>query len=176
MLHILKGFVVVICTSRFVWQQNGDYLWLTTACNLLMVKFLKNGSSEASKGYMLEYMPNLNTQSCIQGLLVVWDFCFWAVWAAMPVLKKKSIMNYELLLRPFFSCFNGQKMCFFHIFLHFSVRTKKLHNISFMIFKNVLPQNRLILKFSNLNVLLIQDWLFRLGVYEIPSQELIRFH
>ena len=33
--------------------------------------------------------PSLNTQSCIKGLLVVWDFCFWAVWAAGPVHKKK---------------------------------------------------------------------------------------
>ena len=32
--------------------------------------------------------PSLNTQSCIKGLLVVRDFCFWAVWAAGPIHKK----------------------------------------------------------------------------------------
>ena len=31
------------------------------------------------------YSPSLNTQFCIKGLLVVLDFCFWAVWAAGPV-------------------------------------------------------------------------------------------
>jgi hypothetical protein len=30
-----------------------------------------------------------NTQSCIKGLLVVRDFCFWAIWAARPVTKTK---------------------------------------------------------------------------------------
>ena len=39
-------------------------------------------------------VPSLNTQFCIKGLLVVRDFCFWAVWAAGPVLKKNGpIMN-----------------------------------------------------------------------------------
>ena len=33
--------------------------------------------------------PSLNTQSCIKGLLGVQYFCFWAVWAAWLVLKKK---------------------------------------------------------------------------------------
>ena len=31
--------------------------------------------------------PTINTQSCIKRLLVVWDFCFWAIWAAGTVLK-----------------------------------------------------------------------------------------
>ena len=38
---------------------------------------------------ILLHNPSLNTQSCIRGLSVVWDFCFLAVWAAGPVLKKK---------------------------------------------------------------------------------------
>ena len=41
--------------------------------------------------YAIEFLhfdPSLNTQSCIKGLLVVRDFCFWAVWAAWPVHKK----------------------------------------------------------------------------------------
>ena len=40
--------------------------------------------------------------------LVLRDFCFWAIWAAGPVLKKKLGANYEQLLRAFFSCFRGQ--------------------------------------------------------------------
>ena len=54
---------------------------------------------------------SLNTQSCIKRLLVVQDFCLWAVWAAGPVLKK----NFEQLLTAVFSCFQGQKE--FKIFL-----------------------------------------------------------
>ena len=39
---------------------------------------------------------SLNTQSCIKGLLVVWDFCFWAVWAAGPVHTQKKLgADYE---------------------------------------------------------------------------------
>ena len=34
------------------------------------------------------HFPSLNTQFCIKGLLVVRDFCFWAIWAAGPVHKK----------------------------------------------------------------------------------------
>jgi hypothetical protein len=34
------------------------------------------------------HIPSLNTQSCIKGLLVVRDICFWADWTAGPVLKK----------------------------------------------------------------------------------------
>ena len=52
---------------------------------------------------------SLNTQSCIKGLLVVWDFFFWAVWAAQPVHKKKLGADFENLLRVFFSCFQGKK-------------------------------------------------------------------
>ena len=36
-------------------------------------------------------IPSLNTQSCIRGLLVVRDFCFWAVLASGPILKKKCL-------------------------------------------------------------------------------------
>ena len=35
--------------------------------------------------------PSLNTQSCNRGLLVVRDFCFWAVLAAGPIQKKKGL-------------------------------------------------------------------------------------
>ena len=36
---------------------------------------------------------------------MVRDFCFWAVWAAGPVHKKKYGTDYEQLLRAVFSCF-----------------------------------------------------------------------
>jgi hypothetical protein len=38
-------------------------------------------------GHISGMNPSLKTQSCIKGLLVVRDFCFWAVWAAGPILK-----------------------------------------------------------------------------------------
>ena len=50
-------------------------------------------------------ISRLNTQFCIKGLLVVLDFCFWAVWAARPVLKKRVWADYEELLEVVFSCF-----------------------------------------------------------------------
>ena len=53
--------------------------------------------------------PSLNTQSCINWLLVVWDFCFLAVWAVGPVVKKKFWADYEQHFRAFFSCLQGQK-------------------------------------------------------------------
>ena len=54
--------------------------------------------------------PSLNTQSCIKGLLVLWDLCFWAVWAAGPVHKKKLGADYEQLLRDFFHVFGVKKI------------------------------------------------------------------
>ena len=63
--------------------------------------------------------PSLNTQFCIKGLLVVRNFCFWAVWAAGQVHKKK-------VGGRFWATFWGR---FFHVF--YSVRTKKLHIKSF---------------------------------------------
>ena len=49
---------------------------------------------------------------CIPGLLVVRDFCFWAVWAARLVHKKWVWVNCEQLLRVFFSCFQGHFFSF----------------------------------------------------------------
>ena len=85
---------------------------------------LGNFSSVKEKnGYFLPFLlfllemqnfpsyPSLNTQSCIKGLLVVQDFCFWAVQADGPVLKKKFWADYEQLLRAVFSCFQRQKKC-----------------------------------------------------------------
>jgi hypothetical protein len=56
--------------------------------------------------------PSLNTQSCIRGLLVVRDFCFWAVLAAGPIQKKRVWADYEQLFREFFLWFKGQKYIF----------------------------------------------------------------
>ena len=41
--------------------------------------------------------------------------------------------DYEQLLRAFFLCFQGQKKYLFKK-IYFSIRTKKFHNISFIIF------------------------------------------
>ena len=73
--------------------------------------------------------PSLNTQSCIKGLLGVRGIYFWSVWAAGPVLKKKGWANYKQLFRAVFLCFHEQKRYFFK---HCSIRTKKLHNNSFL--------------------------------------------
>ena len=56
--------------------------------------------------------PSLNTQSCIKGLFVVWDFCFWAVWAARPVLKKKGCGPIKSNFWGDFLCFQGQQIFF----------------------------------------------------------------
>ena len=63
--------------------------------------------------------PSLNTQSCIKGLLVVWYFCFWAVWAAGPVHKKKLGADYEQLFRVRVFMFSGWKFIYFYFFLNF---------------------------------------------------------
>ena len=49
------------------------------------------------------YYPSLNTQSCIKGLFVVKNFCFWAVSGG------QSGADHKQLLRVFFSCFREQK-------------------------------------------------------------------
>ena len=59
--------------------------------------------------------PSLNTQSCIKGLLVVRDFCFWAVWAAGPVHKKKVGGRLWATFEGGFFMFSGSK--FFIFFL-----------------------------------------------------------
>ena len=52
-------------------------------------------------------IPSLNTQSCINGFLVVWDFCFWAVWvAAGPLLKKN--LGWLWVWGRFFHVFSGK--------------------------------------------------------------------
>ena len=51
--------------------------------------------------YLFLIMPSLNTQSCIKGLLVVLDFCFWAIWAARPVHKK----SWRLIMSNFWGRF-----------------------------------------------------------------------
>ena len=52
-------------------------------------------------------IPSPTLRGVVKGLLVVWDFCFWVVWAAGPVLKKKVEADYEQLLRAVLSCFRG---------------------------------------------------------------------
>ena len=56
----------------------------------------------------LYYTSSLNTQSCTKGLLVVRDFCFWAVWAARPVLKKRSGLTISNFWGRFFHVFRGK--------------------------------------------------------------------
>ena len=89
---------------------------------------------------------------------MVQDFCFWAVWAAGPVHKKKLGADYEQLLRAGFSCFQWQN----ELENRLSVQGKG------QLFSK---GNFGVFKFSNLSVLhkglLMQDWVFRLGSYLI---------
>ena len=55
----------------------------------------------------------LHSQSCIEGLLMIRDFCFWVDWAAGPVHKKKLEPDSEQLLRAVFACFGGQNLLIF---------------------------------------------------------------
>ena len=103
--------------------------------------------------------------------MVVWDFCFWAIWAAKPVHKKSLGANFKQLLRH----------CF-HIFFHFfetpiasAVKNCiiKFSNMKkFEIYWFFWNKTGFVLglqKFSNLSVLqkglLLQDWVFRLGKF-----------
>ena len=54
------------------------------------------------KMQIVAWIPSLNTQYYIEGLFMVRDFCFWAVWAAESVHKKKLAADYEQLLRVVF--------------------------------------------------------------------------
>ena len=77
----------------------------------VLTPFCKKGVGPKFVGFLWHFLnlpPSLNTQSCMKGLLVVRDFCCWAVWASGPVLKKKwgLIMSIVWVV---FSCFQGQK-------------------------------------------------------------------
>ena len=95
---------------------------------------------------------------------------FGLILGRLAILKKNGWADYEQLLREVFSCFQG------HFFWkHYSVRTKKLHNIFLNFFKNFLKiflnfffGIKGLRTFSNVNVLykglLLQDWVFNLGL------------
>ena len=53
--------------------------------------------------------PSLNTQSCIKGLLVVQDFCFWAIWEDGPVHKEKVGGQLSATFEGGFFMFSGSK-------------------------------------------------------------------
>ena len=55
------------------------------------------------------------------------------LWAARRSTDKNLCADYEQLLRAVFSCFQGQNL-FNVLFKYCSVRTKKLHKISFIFF------------------------------------------
>jgi hypothetical protein len=67
---------------------------------------------------------------------VVLDFCFGAVWAAGPVLKKNG-PDYEPLVRAVFLCFHSQKIDLKFFQKCCSICTKMLHSIKVKnVFKN----------------------------------------
>ena len=76
-----------------------DFFWIFFGFFLDFLKFF------------FHFVPSLNTQSSIRGLLGVQDFCFWAVCAAGPVMKKEGpiMSNFE----GSFFMFLGSKKNFF---------------------------------------------------------------
>ena len=98
------------------------------------------------------------------------------------IKKKRVWADYEQLFSVVFSCFQGQKRIFKFFKKHCSFGTKKLHKMKlyivfFLIFLTPKTEKTLfwglILRFLNLNVLhkglLMQDWVFRLGIYSSHS-------
>ena len=65
------------------------------------------------------------------------NFGLWADAWAGP-WEKGVWADSEQLFWVVFSIFNGQKKFFFNFFLHFSVRTEKLHKIKFSFWKKIL--------------------------------------
>ena len=115
--------------------------------------------------------PSLNTQSCIKGLLVEPDFCFWAVWAAGLLHKKKLSADYEHLLRAFFHVF-GVKKTFLNFFDPENMKempSKGAHNLPPTFYLSTGPAAQATQKqISHTNKSpLMQDWVFRLGLRDI---------
>ena len=76
-----------------------------------------------------------NTQFYIKELLVVQDFCFWAIWAAGPILKKKLGTIMSNFWGPFFHLFMSKKLnnefcVLFHFFQDWVFRLGLLLKIS----------------------------------------------
>ena len=97
-----------------------DFLLSNTNCWCFRLNDYFNPSSPNGMGckkhtdnklQIVSVLPSLNTQSCIKGLLVVRDFCFWAIWAAGPVLKKKLVWLWATFEGGFFM-FSGPKKPF----------------------------------------------------------------
>jgi hypothetical protein len=84
------------CTWLRSCLRENQYLeYLTFRHSLIWLTHVLLPVELGSPQQKLSRTPSLNTQSCIKGLLVVRDFCFWVVWAAGPVLKKKVWADYE---------------------------------------------------------------------------------
>ena len=78
-------------------------------------------------------MPS-SIYSCSIDHILEHEFCHLGCWAALwavseKFLKRRNFCLSMLLFGVVFSCFHGQKNIFSNIFLHCSVRTKKLHKI-----------------------------------------------
>ena len=97
------SFAIITVWIRFVWTTRSK-IFKTISANSSIMRFFITIISAIGKetpGWVIstiyckkkyveiKTIPSLNTQSCIKGLLVVRDFCFWAVWAARPVQKNK---------------------------------------------------------------------------------------
>ena len=79
------------------------------------------------------YLPS-SIYSCSIDHILEHEFCHLGCWAPLwavseKFLKRRNFCLSMLLFGVVFSCFHGQKNIFSNIFLHCSVRTKKLHKM-----------------------------------------------
>ena len=56
-----------------------DFAVCLTSLSLLLTSFCRDYVRGGPEGALASLPPRINTQSCIEGLLMVQDFCFWAV-------------------------------------------------------------------------------------------------
>ena len=112
-LKILRfyGFLFFSLLSRKYINQKVKGQWLLNYVVLFISAFKRSCSYQTR----LLSRPSLNIQSCNKELLVVQEFCFWAIWAAWTKLKND--------IGPIMSNFWG---CFFH-----ALRGKTIPNFFF---------------------------------------------
>ena len=109
----LKQLVLALMQSNIEIPSPSTLIFYFQVYQLSTMQYLLVQVTYASKVMhaWMQVNPSLKTQSCIKGLLVAGDFCFWAVWTARPVLKKKFWADYQQLFRMFFFHVSRGKKC-----------------------------------------------------------------
>ena len=128
---------------------------------------LSSGMLEWLLQTLYTFKPSLNTQSCIKGLLLVRDFCFWAVWAA-KLVQKNIVGRLWATFECSFFMFSESKKKLWVVFFekHYSFRSKKLQNkllllfFSFLIIFGIKLFSLRTTQILKSEGLLLQDWVF----------------